>query len=89
MILLGSLPTVLVEGELVLAVLTGEHGIECLLEAFASFRLGPEHFVVIDYAVRIAPGLAAVADDMSGASCHSDKRGCRSAATSSPPAIFL
>ena len=63
---LRSFAAILVESQFVFAVLAGEHVVERLLEPFASLRFRPEHFVVVDDAVRIPAGLSGITNDLPG-----------------------
>ena len=47
-------------------MLTREHVVKRLLESLASLRFRPERFVIINNAIGISPGLACVADNLTG-----------------------
>jgi hypothetical protein len=57
---------VLVERQFVFAVLAGKHVVERLFESFASLRLWPNRFVVIDNAVRIPARFSGVTNNVTG-----------------------
>src|SRR6476620_1353012 len=58
------LTSVLVKSNPVLAMLAGEHLIECLFKTLSSFRFRPENFMVVDYSVWNPAGLAAIANNL-------------------------
>ena len=68
--LLRSFATILIERHFVIPVLAGEHGVECLLDSLPTFGLRPNRFVVINDSIRVAAGLAGIADNL--ARCFSD-----------------
>ena len=85
---LGGLPPILVESQFVFAVLTGEHGVERLLEPIAAFCFRPEHFVIVDHSIRIPSGLAAIADDVASRLAVRISADVDRTQASSPPATF-
>ena len=55
---------VLVEGNSVFSMLPRQHLVEGLLETFPALRFRPKHFVIVDDAIGVPPGLSAVTNDL-------------------------
>ena len=65
-------------------MLSLEHFVECLLQAFAAFGFRPESFVIVDNAIEVSAGSAGVADNLPARLSRSDMCGRKSGATSCP-----